>query len=215
MKLPAFEHERKQWDAFKQFHMRTNNIYGSPFVQFESGEFMIDRPWFRPKDRREYENLGIAITFTSTSSYTFFMPDGVTRIPAAWLNYDGGQMLMVDTTNRRAYKLTHDRGVETTRGLPTHARNSAIYFANVDADPICRPVLLHTPDNKFKEKHKAWFRELVTVCRAVAKLKGLDKYQWGYKYKVPERLIGSPMDVVVDALSDAEIASLEYKGIFL
>lgn len=216
MKLPAFNNERKEWDTYKQFHVSHGSgsgyRYGSkPFVQFESGEFLVRKVKFSPHERKEYESLGIAVTFTTTTDYKFALPDG-TPVPNAWVTHNGGQSLLVDLVRQRAYKLhyTFNRQGRASQ-VPAFARSAAIYFANPDADPVCAPIEVARPDDKFKQESRDWMNDLRATCKSIARIRNLNFY-YQAKYRVPKHLVGKPIEDVLTTMPDVDIYRIAELG---
>lgn len=208
MKLPAFNHHSKKWDLYKQFHVP---YCGGALVQFESGEFIVRSPRYKPYLRKTYDNFAIRIALSRDEGLPAMKdPDG-NDIPVTWLNYNGGQTLFMDLDRKRVYALNR----MAHKNVPSYANPSALYFANADADPIGGMIALAKPDDKFRQENKAWLNELRAACKALSRIKSLQsRYETmsKSKYHVPTRLVGVPVEQVLDTMHDIDVFRIAEHG---
>lgn len=201
MKLPDFDHSKKKWDRYNASYVPHHGRWSGDgvFIQFESGELMVTRNNLKPHERQEYDRFGCYLTYTTDAMFQFYLPDG-TKIPTAWLTQGGSQTLLVDLERKRAYRVAPSYRGEAYKQLPTHAKTSCLYFANVAADPIIsKPIHLARPDNAFKAEHKKWMNDVRAACAAIDRIKG-QSYVGPYKHKLTPADVAKPVEQYISEL---------------
>lgn len=176
MKLEPFNHSAKRWDRFKEFYVNVSggvryDWHEGPFVQFESGEFIVTQAHYKPAERRLYKDLNVAIYSTNDFNWKVLLhshkltaPDG-RRIKPTWLSQRGSQTLWVD----------HDSGHVVATGrmrldnthIPKRFRSKAVvYYAAPDEAPIGSSPIDVSEVDMLDRQAKAHVMEIIAACKA-------------------------------------------------
>lgn len=192
MQFPEFNHTEKKWDEFKEFHNNvtpysTYNSYKTPFVLFESGEFIITSNYFSPSKRKQYQTLNLSLFMSRDMSWRswlkpikFTTPDG-DEVKRSWLEVGGSQTLVHDHDSQRTVRLG-SKWTDSSKSnslIPLRFRSVAyMYCAGKGEPPIGRSqVAIRQPDplNKDERKH---VHDLVAACKAWYDLSGAKEKRW-------------------------------------
>lgn len=181
MKLPDFNHTKgyRKFDRFGEFYNEVNepNVWwgynASPFVLFETGEFIVTQARFKPERRGDYDKLGISIC--ASTDYFFakllqdrklLTPDGDEVLPS-WLNQKAYQSLWVDHDHNRIVRLQYDRGKAHRDAITPRLRDKAtIYYASTKDMPVGGGMIEVNQPNKLTKDERAHLNMLRAACNA-------------------------------------------------
>lgn len=188
MQFPEFNHTERKWDEFKEFHNNItpwHNNYKTPFVLFESGEFIITSNYFNPSKRKQYQTLNLSLFMTRDMSWRswlkpikFTTPDG-DEIKRSWLEVGGSQTMVHDHDSQRTVRLGWTDSSKSNALIPLRFRSIAyMYCAGKGEPPIGRSqVAIRQPDPLNKEENRH-VRDLVAACKAWHDLSGAKEKRW-------------------------------------
>ena len=172
VKKLEFEHDRKQWDAYKAFHIRHDRYV----VHFETGEVIITHNYLRPYARNRSDQFGLSYIRSNDSASVLDMlrtPDG-TPVKKSWLDR---AMYLYDHTTRQFLRIDrwHNQSRYAEVGVPPHmAVHHPVAYCAGPERPWVSPTMVHysTPAKLTKDE-KAHIREIVTACQAASRVGGL------------------------------------------
>lgn len=184
MKAVNFErYERvRRWDEYKMFHKYSDH---NALCLFENGTLMATYSASKLYSRRLYKEFDVEIT--TTRDQTFADPDG-TRIPAAWLNSESQQPILIDHARNKAVRL-HGWS-DRFKDVPEHLRSAAAYINNPDSDPVGAVIKLSRPAQGERRRFmREWAEEAKAVCKAIARIRSEEMN------KIPLWYLRNPIDV--------------------
>lgn len=163
MKLPPFDHARKQWDRFGAFYV---DLHNGMFSQFETGELRVNRTGTRqPIERQYYRNLGVRIVSANDMRhlpFSLLTPDGV-AVPCSTLA--GNQYFLWDEATSRLVSLNGRTGGEQ----PKHLRYANACFHSEGTPPISAANVCYRVPSK-ENTWKTWRKEARTIAIALYEL---------------------------------------------
>jgi len=179
MKLEPFNHATKKWDRFKEFYnevelISARSYYHAPFIQLETGEFIVTQGYYKPKYRRHYEAQNIAIANSDDyrwsgvlTQYKLTTPDGDIVKPS-WLNNKGAQALWIDyDTNHVVHIQSPGYQQERNKRIPKRLRDTAqVYYAAPDEAPIGACPIRVTEVDKLNRDEKDHVNSIRAACKA-------------------------------------------------
>jgi len=154
MKLPAFDHSKKEWDAWNAFHI-VHSYY--PFVQFDTGEFVVCSNSWRPEHRQVYRDLNIQIVATDDDNCPqLFVPGAAKPVFKSHLNHNGMQTLLLDLDHKRAVALGPSLAAGNAPMVPERFFNHRVtaYYPGPAAPPVGGPVTRHYPQPLTNDQRK-------------------------------------------------------------
>ena len=181
MRQFGFNHQAKQWDRYNAFH-----VYHNPFVEFETGEVMVEgEPKFY--DRRYYERYGIELTTTVETDRVLYLDKECTEaIPRAQLTQSGQQHMAIDDAEGVAVNI---QGFGYTRSpksstLASHLVNAAALWTGPDRLPV--PITRFAVSKPDRQLAKELSKLLPDVRAAVAAVIRMDQEKY-HVYSPGER----------------------------
>jgi hypothetical protein len=188
MKLEPFDHATKQWDRFKEFYnevelisarsyyvelISARSYYHAPFIQLETGEFIVTQGYYKPRYRRHYEAQNVAIANSDDhrwsgilTQYKLTTPDGDIVKPS-WLNNKGAQALWIDyDSNHVVHIQSPGYQQEGNKRIPKRLRNTAqVYYAAPDEAPIGACPIRVTEVDKLNRDEKDHVNAIRAACK--------------------------------------------------
>ena len=176
MNLEPFNHARKQWDRFKEFYHPADLIssryyYHEPFIQFETGEFIVTQSYFKPRYRKLYEAFNVSIMHSDDWHWQKLLndkrlttPDG-DEVKRSWLNNRGAHSLWIDHDSGHVVDLGID--AKENQRIPKRFRTAAyVYYAAPNEAPISNGTIDVVEVDKLNADEKAHVSTLVAQCKA-------------------------------------------------
>jgi hypothetical protein len=163
------------WDEWHDFfipHGSTNNYqvgHSAPFIQFNSGELIVNNRGFDPNIRKRYPDLNVRIVATTDYDCPTLTRVGETKpIPKSHLNHRGQQILLVDEDQGIAVGLFKDKRGELDFRRETMPqrfldRKVAAYYAGENREPIGHPIILEYAPPLTNEQ-KEHIHDLTMAC---------------------------------------------------
>ena len=171
MKLPRFDHSKMEWDGWRAFHV---DHYYNKFVQFDTGEFVVNSRRWSPDERQIYKELHLQVVATDDDKCPpLFTPGmatvvGAKPIPKSHLNHNGQQILLLDFNHKRAVSIDRTLSREDMPLIPErftgHYSRVVAYYAGSKAVPVGSPITRHRPQQLTPDE-RTHIKELVDASK--------------------------------------------------
>ena len=189
MIIPDLPRDKMAWDRWKAFHwdvgftsVEQGSYYSSPmFTVFDTGEIVSTQHDPNPDVRGEYKLLNLAVWMVGDARCPdFFMPDGETRIPKAWLTHGGSYKMIIDLDTKRAvaignvpYDLIPERFTFTSGNAhKTRSSRVSFYCPGPGRDAVGGPIKLHRPASLLNKEKLAHAQDMFDAAKMRQSLLG-------------------------------------------
>jgi len=202
MKKFDFAHSQKSWDRYSCFYARTG-----PFVEFETGELMLDDSRPSPGDRGLWEKYNIFLTATIDKNcpalYHEFDKDFERPIPQAWLKQGGCQYLAVDYERNIAVRV--GGGLRSKQDEIAPRFLSSCYWPKEKVMPMgWSSINVAAPNGHFRKIVGPKIREAQAAVAAIVRIDGSlehQAYHWEVPWEAPTDWVNKS---VVEIVADVE-----------
>lgn len=206
MKLPDFDHNRQQWDQYKEFHVVHD---GRRVVQFATGELLLYTRSRDPEGRGHRGKFGFTI-FTMKDGPHFLregkkLHDPVTgeKIKVSWV--PDGDVLLYDESSRRVVSLerplyVRDESLRWKHPVPSRFLNcgATCYFAGENRLPVVIGEISYSQPRKLTPEEKLELKETTLALKAMVRMgvvSGTSSHKWQQPAEAVELLGKKPSEI--------------------